>query len=533
MFKVSIGSKEIPIQDRYTVIKGRFKKDMVKYLKNEVFSEILENIDLIPLKKFSEIYEKRLDTSYNLEKGIDLVTLLNKFHDLMKKNIEFVSEYSEILQSMLLILKFNSLLKKKENLLREFEITDKFTKISDIAAISDLLNKLNKSINDNKKKLQYLEEDYLQRKNQIDQINNTIKNYELKVKNLTKQKKEFFNQINKITRAMSGSPIKEKEESNLFPEIDNSLTNAQKIKAFQTKAKEVQSEINELNLKIDETKLKYNEFNPLYETYKRDYDKLKNIIKTDEQRVEELQVEFKENIMETKNGSHKNFNGIDLKSVRSKQDIEDDIKKADDQLKIISIPRELYDIQNPEDLSKIKKKLNQIIDNLKTHPTKFKIEKDEEQIREIYESFQRLETKVDELESLINKFLHEINLKSNFRFHLSNDNKNLFIKIEFIRNNREKITFSELTTPEKIFFIITYYISIELQVKNNNVMFSNLFIPRIYNKAGSIFRTIRKILPLFENEKNLSTFNLIFILSNLEMKKEIKNLKIITIQENG
>ncbi len=506
---------------------------MVKNLKNEVFSEILENLDLIPLKKFMGIYLERLDNSSNLERGLALISLLNEFHDLMKKNIEIVSQYSEVLESVISLLRFNSFLKEKENFLKELEITEEYKKSSDNAAISDLLKKLNKAINDNKKKLKYLEEDYSQRKNQIDQINKTIKNYELKVKDLTKQKKEFFSQINKITREMSGSPIKEKEESNLFPEIDDSLTNAQKIKAFQKKAKDVQSEINELNLKIGETKLKFNEFNPLYEIYKRDYEKLKDMIKTDEQRVEDLQVELKDNIMENKNGSHKNFNGIDLKSVRSKQDIEDDIKKTDEELKIISIPEDLYDLQNPEDLSRIKEKLNDIVNNLKIHKSEIKIEKNEGQIRETFESFQRLEIIIDELESLINKFLQEINLRSNFRIHLSNDNKSFFIKIGFIRNNREKITFNELTTPEKIFFIIIYYISIELQVKNDNIIFSNLFIPSIYNKAGSIFRTIRKILPLFENEEDLTNFNLIFILSNLEMKKEIKNLKIITIQANG
>lgn len=506
---------------------------MVKSLKNEVFSEILENFDLIPLKKFIGIYLERLDNSRNLERGLALISLLNEFHDLMKKNIEIVSQYSEILESIISLLRFNSLLKEKERFLKELEITEEYKKSSDNAAISDLLKKLNKSINDNKKKLKYLEEDYSQRKNQIDQINKTIKNYELKVKDLTKQKKEFFSQINKITREMSGSPIKEKEESNLFPEIDDSLTNSQKIKAFQKKAKDVQSEINEFNLKKSETKLKFNEFNPLYEIYKRDYEKLKEMIKTDEQRVEDLQDELKDNLMENKNGSHENFNGIDLKLVRSKQDIEDDIKKTDEELKIISIPGDLYDLQNPEDLSRIKEKLNDNFNNLKIHKSEIKIKKNEGQIRETFESFQKLEILIDELESLINKFLQEINLRSNFRIHLSNDNKSFFIKIGFIRNNREKITFNELTTPEKIFFIIIYYISIELQVKNDNIIFSNLFIPSIYNKAGSIFRTIRKILPLFENEEVLTNFNLIFILSNLEMKKEIKNLKIITIQANG
>ncbi|MFX1571307.1 MAG: hypothetical protein ACFFB0_01025 [Promethearchaeota archaeon] len=506
---------------------------MVDYLKNEVFSEILEDIDLIPLKKLTKIYVERLEDSELFEKGLTLISLINEFHDLMEKNIAMISQYSKIIESIILLLRFNFLLKKKENFLKELEITEEYRKVSDITAISDLLYKLNDSINENKKNLKYLEEDYLQRKNQIDQINNNIKKYELKVKDLTNQKKEFFSQINRITREMSGTPIKEQEESNIIPEIDENLTNAQKIRVFQKKAKEIQSEINNVNQKIGETKLKYNEFNPLYEVYKRDYEKLNSIIKTDEERVEKLQLELKENILANKNSFHEDFDGIDLKSIRSKHNIEDDIKKTNDELKTILIPEDLYDIHNPEDLSRIKKKLDDIINNLKIHKSEIKIEKNLEQITEICECYQRLESKIEELESLINKFLQEINLKSNFRIHLSNDNKTYLIKIGFVRNNREKITFNELTTPEKIFFIITYYISIELQVKNNNIIFSNLFIPSIYNKAGSIFRTIRKILPLFEKDENLSTVNLIFILSNLEMKKEIKYLKIIKIQENG
>ena len=125
---------------------------MVKSLKNEVFSEILENLDLIPLKKFIGIYLERLDNSSNLERGLALISLLNEFHDLMKKNIEIVSQYSEILESVISLLRFNSLLKEKENFLIELEITEEYKKSSDNAAISDLLKKLNKSINDNKKK---------------------------------------------------------------------------------------------------------------------------------------------------------------------------------------------------------------------------------------------------------------------------------------------------------------------------------------------------------------------------------------------
>ncbi|MFW9876601.1 MAG: hypothetical protein ACFFG0_26195 [Candidatus Thorarchaeota archaeon] len=475
---------------------------------------------------------ERLEDSTNLEKSMTLISFLNDFPNVMEKNIELISQYSEILKSMLLVLRFNSLLKEKERLLKELEISEEYKKASDTTATSDLLKKLNNSIKENKKKLRYLEEDYFQRKNQIEQINTAIENYELKVKDLTQQKKEFFSQINKITREMSGGPITEKEESKIFPEINDNLTNAQKIKVFQKKGKEAQDEINDLRIKINEIKLKYNELNPLYEIYKKDYEKLKNVINADEQRIKDLQVELKENLTEDKNGYYINFNEIDLKSVRSKQDIDDDIKKTDDELKIISIPRNLYDLQNPEDLSRIKKKLSDIINNLKIHKNEIKIEINDKQIREVFDSFRRLEIIIGELESLINKFLQEINLKSKFRIHLGNDNKSFFIKVEFIRNNKEKIVFTELTTPEKIFFIITYYISIELQVNNKNIIFSNLFIPSIYNKAGSISRTIGKILPLFECEEDLSTFNLVFILSNLEIKKEIKNLKIITIQQN-
>jgi len=121
---------------------------------------------------------------------------------------------------------------------------------------------------------------------------------------------------------------------------------------------------------------------------------------------------------------------------------------------------------------------------------------------------------------------------SYFRIHLREDNDNFLINIHFIRSSQDRLTFNELTTPEKIFFIITYYISIEFQVKNKNIIFSNLFIPSNFNKAGSIYRTIRKMLLIFESDENLSSFNLIFILSNLELKKSIKKLNIITIQEN-
>ena len=88
-----------------------------------------------------------------------------------------------------------------------------------------------------------------------------------------------------------------------------------------------------------------------------------------------------------------------------------------------------------------------------------------------------------------------------------------------------------MTTPEKIFFIISFYISCKILINSKNVIFSNLFILPIYNKGGSIYRTIRKIIPLFETDEKLSDVSIILLMSNLELKKDIEKLKIIKINE--
>ena len=113
---------------------------------------------------------------------------------------------------------------------------------------------------------------------------------------------------------------------------------------------------------------------------------------------------------------------------------------------------------------------------------------------------------------------------------ISRDNENLVFRLKFFQIRRKKIlSFDELTTPEKVFFIIIFSISINILLNVRNVIFSNVFLPTIYNKQGSIFRTIRKIIPVFQKENDLKNINLIVILSNLVMKEQIKNLNVITI----
>ncbi|MHA2036809.1 MAG: hypothetical protein ACW98X_10270 [Promethearchaeota archaeon] len=530
-YKFSIGSKDVSIQERYTLINGKIKKAQIENLKNEAFTGVLKELNVISLNKFIKLYQGRNEKFSKIEKSLELLDLFEEFIDIMEKNIETLSQYYKFIQSMILIFRRKALQKNKEHLLKELEITEQFKQFSDIKATTNLLQKLNESMEGNKKKLKYVEEDYFQRKNQYDKLIKQKNDYTSSIQELTKLKKSCFSQINKITREMSGNSTNQKDKSEGIVEIDNNLTNAQKIRALQKKAKDVQIEIRELNSNLGELNLRYEEFNPLYKTYKQDYEKLIDLIENDATKVEELKLNLRKKVKENEKETFQDEDIVDLKSIRSKQEIEKAISNTISELKSISIPNDLIDSQNTEDLSFVIKKLNHFSDTASALEKDIRISKEETEIEEIFEAFQKVEIIISDLEHLINLFLSKINLTSHFQVLLSDDNKMFYVQSSFTRNNKEQLIFDELTTPEKIFFIIIYYISIEIQLKNNNIVFSNLFIPSNYNKAGSIYRTIRKIIPLFESE-DLSNFNLIFILSNLEMKKEIKNLKVITIQES-
>ena len=136
------------------------------------------------------------------------------------------------------------------------------------------------------------------------------------------------------------------------------------------------------------------------------------------------------------------------------------------------------------------------------------------------------------LEEQINKFVIKINLKVHYQILVSNDLEDLFINTEFIRLNKESLVFEELTTPEKIFYVISFYISFKIQIESKFIVFSNLFIPKTFNKRGSIFRAIQRILSVIEEDKSLNKYVFIFIISNLEMKKPINNLKIIKVEKS-
>ncbi len=529
---ISLGTKKVPIQDRFTLINGKFKSNVLAIYKNEKFLKISEDLNKIPIEQFIDVFQEESKKYHDLKKSIKLLDFIHEYREISIKNIELCSSYNEIGQNLVSITKFITFLKKREFLSKELKISENQQKTSDFKALLDLSNKLNESIHSNQNKLQFLERDYFLHKNQIDQFTETIQEYKLRIQELNKQKKYCFSQINRITREMSGDSQEQKKELIETSNTEKPLTFAEKIKSFQRKAKDIQFEINKINSSISKTQSNLEESTPLYEIYKGDYQKILELIKSEEKKIVNLESDFKKKIEDNIDNPIQELEVINLHSLRPSHEIKEEIQNVTTELNEILIPRIIYNPDNPYDLSLFHEKLAEIEEYLSNRESEFVIKKSEKEIMDCFKNFRKLEFILNEIESLINKFLLLINLKSEFTITVNKDDKFFFIIIKFIRNNKYMINFEELTTPEKIFFIIGFSISIKLQAKKENVIFSNSCIPRKYNKAGSIFRTFRKILPLFENEGELSQYNLILIISNLEMKKKIKNLKIVTIQES-
>jgi len=507
------------------LVRGKFKKDNLTQYQKEPFFNDIENFDKIEIKDFIKIFQKKKDFS-SLDELMQVLDILSEYTSITRYNMDLIVQYSNLVLKINRILIYNQLLRNKEQLNKELKLSKMKSKSSDVAAKMDLLNKLNSSITQNKEQLKYLEEDYYSLKNQRDQVQRIIDDYKSRILDLNKQKKECFNQINKITRGIDdpNQDLKQDEKIN--------VSMSDRIKSLQNQAKEAQFEINQIKKKINASNLKYEEVNPKYEKIEYDYKKLKDAIDDDENRIITLKIELKEKA-EERDSEFEDYDFSKLKVIKPSQEIESEINIISDELsKLIVNMDESFNIKKPDDFSGVIKDVIVIKDLIEKSRNKFIISKDQTQVINKIEELRNLEILMKELESILNVFLFEINLKSNFDLIVNADNKNFSIHIRHIRvNKKERVNFDGLTTPEKVFFILSLYISIQICLDSKNITFSNLFVPSNYNKRGSIYRTIRKILPLFESRENLKNINLIFILSNLEMKEPIENLKVITIEK--
>lgn len=512
------------------MILGRFKKESLDQIQNMGFFDIINDYEMIPIEKFLNLLEHQSQNYTGLRKSMNLLYIIKESQKIIDLNSNLIQRVNLAIQSLVSVLTYNELINKRQILITEQKFHEIKKTSSDLAAKTDLLNKLNESIRNAKKKLNYTKEDYLYIKNQRDQIISIINTHKKQIEDLNRKKKDCFNQINKITRDLSTSQNNKKTDFNLDIDLNKTPSKAELIKKLQTQAKEIQYEINQLNTKIEEANFELEQITPKYETLDKDYNSLLSTIKNDEERAKTINNELNKIVFDKE--ELKEYDISEINSLRSKQEIEKEINEINTQIHDIKNNNAYLDGENPENLSEILKELNDINHSLNNNSKKILITYTNDEIIDCIESFRKLEALYNQIEDFINIFLIEINLETNFQIFTDKNYQNFFIHLNFLRPKKEYLKFEDLTTPEKIFFVISFYISIQIILDTQYIIFSNLFLPNEYNKRGSIFRTINKILPIFDKESTLKDFNLIFLISNLEMKKKIENIKIIKIEEN-
>jgi hypothetical protein len=527
--ELDIGLKKITIKDRFTLILGKFQRELIQEYQNRDFLQIIENFDLIPAKKLINYFKNQADDLKNLDNSLKILELLTKYREIVEYNLNVFAKFNNIIEISISTLRCVYLSERKNQLISELESAKKHNKSSELSAIVDLINKLNESIKTNQIKLNYIKEDYYQRKNQIEQKRGTLSSFEENITELDKIKKLCFSQINRITRQIEGSTNNQDNDSMLKLGIGNNLSNAEKIRALQKNAKDTQYEINQIKSRSKQVKEELEKLSPHYNIYKNDYEGILELVENDENRIRMLQIEYEKEINTNSETQIEEIKDLLKNPVRPLLEIEDEISRIKSELEAISIPNDFFSAEKPSNLGVVIENLREIDGILRSNDKKISICRNEEEISKIFEKYNVFESLIKDLEGIVNTFLIKINLEMKFLLVVNDTNTTLFLKTFFTKNSKEKVNFEGLTTPEKIFFIISFFISTGVILEQDNIFFSNLFIPNIYNKGGSIYRTIRRIIPIFETNDKLTKYKLIFLLSNLELKKEISNIKLIKV----
>lgn len=529
---ITIGNNNIAINDKFTLILGKFEKEIKNQFQFNDFFEVIKDFSLINIKDISYILEKYNENYKNSKISVNILNFINKYRAISQNNADVLERCLKIIRSLIEIINYNLILKRREVLNKELQLAIAKKYSSELATKSDLLNKLNESINKSKKNLGYFKEDYLILKNQRDQIQKNIDGYNLQIKELLQQKKDIFKDINKITREMDNEiKTNDKEINKINAKNGVKIATSEKIKNLQKKGNEIQYKINLIKKDLTETELKFQEVNPKFEELNETYQSMLNSVKNDEIKFINLKEELKSAFEQNSESivEEIDFNKIEL--VKTPQEIEREISILDDQLKAIINIENVFKGKDIKDLQIMDDKINEISEFIEKNENNFIISTDETEILNSFKEYQLIKNFLSDLEIKVNKFLTQINLQLNLQIMLNEKNEDLSVYLKFFRGDKEEVPFDNLTTPEKIFFLIIFFVSFQIILKIENIIFSNLLLPTQYNKRGSVFRTISKILSVFELEKELKEFNLIFIVSNLELKKEINNIKIINIEK--
>ena len=288
-------------------------------------------------------------------------------------------------------------MKRRKSLDKERALSEIKQISSNLAAKTDLIKKLNESLIVNKKKFAYTQEDYLYLNNKRNQILTTINNYKELMQELTNKKKDCFSQINTITREMSDATQKSsQDELNLDLPHKKSYSKAEAIKSLQRQAKEHQYEINRLNVKINESQINLDQINPSFQTMEADYNSLLNIINNDEIRLNKIKSELKDKLNE--NEDWKEIDVSTYSTLKSKQEIENEIDDISHQLNLLTHKTAYLDLENPENISDIIKELIEINESINKTSKSFSIAYENDEIIDCIENFRKVEILCGDLE---------------------------------------------------------------------------------------------------------------------------------------
>ena len=524
--KILIGGREIRNLEKYNLILGNFQKEDLPNLENDPLFKILENFERIPIVLFIDSLHIKSEEFNDLNKINELSSLLNRKLENINQNSRIINDYNDLIGDIINLFKLIILDYKKKKAMDALKISEQYRKSSDKFAITDLIEKLQNSININKNRLKYIEKDYLTKKNQIEIMLEQIQLKDEQIKHLNNQKKQCFRYINYITRDMEA----DLEEPNALGfdqiEINQNLSNAEKIRALQIKAQEIQYNANKIKSAIKQDKLDLETFRPQFESIENDYLKLKNQITLDQDKIFDKQAELKKLVNDNEINEIMS-NEIPLKPYG---EIEFEIKELESQIENISDSSMFTDNILTENLSSlIKKAKDQLI-----LIQKLKLDLEEDNISSvelIFKAYHKTEQLLNDFELKFNSLLKEIDLNASLNLTISEKNEEFFLEPEFQRTKEKKLKFIDLTTPEKVYVIISFTLVQQLIKNLSQIIISNIFLPEKFNKKGSIFRTIKKLLPLVQGDQSFKDISLTFVIKNFEPKKLIQNLNVIKINE--
>ncbi|MBY9006183.1 MAG: hypothetical protein KGD63_05450 [Candidatus Lokiarchaeota archaeon] len=518
--KISIGSEKISIKDKYTIISGNIEKDNLNFSDKETVFETFDSFNFLSLDNFLSILNK-FDKSYKkLDEYHNMLEFLILYKKISENNISILNDYISSLEQSYTYLELNILISEIKSLEEELELSKIRDKSSLLSAKTDFLHKLDFIINKNKDKLSFLKEDYHKIKNQRVQIIRDIQNYKEDINDLSIKKKEKFNEINKITRNMEDPKYK---KDDLL--IESTLSNSEMIKKLREEAKNIHNDINQTKLDLKKSNEELKNIEPKFNVYEKDYNDLSSMIQKKEEQIKNTQTEIEKGL--SNNNQIKLDKLHQFEKIRSSIEIQKDIENKKSVLEQINNSEKLIRGNSQEEFLKTIKEFSRINRYVNNNQEDLIFLPEKTTLISSIEKYRDLELLINKIEYQLNQFLITINLKTELQIKL--EKEKLFLQMLFIRNNKEYINFDELTTPEKVLFVVMLFISIKIILNFKIIIFSNLFIHQNYNKRGSLFRTIEKIIPIFEKNENLKDISLIFIISNLEMKKSINNINLIKI----